>query len=319
MNTSEVLLDNNQLRISLEDGGEVSLSAQYAWQLVEHARDLLIESSERLKTPIVSSLSVNKRTFNVMVNKNLNFWKLLASGRWEPNTYSVFDRFVTADHVYLDIGAWIGPTVLYAAQLAKSAYAFEPDPIAYRELKINVELNSDQAWARKLMIFNKAVTRDTQNLRIGNRGNGGDSTSSALFSHENTAWEVEGTRLQDLITSHGLEKEKLFIKIDIEGGEYDLIPSIAGLLGSHDTTLLLSLHPDFLKQYLDKSSKSNFLARSWQRLIFFRKHLGLVRSLPFRHIYTSDGKKLYPLRELIRAFCKGSFAKEIVATNSTWN
>ena len=39
------------------------------------------------------------------------------------------------------MGAWIGPTVLYGCQNAKFCYAIEPDPVAFRQLKNNVDLN----------------------------------------------------------------------------------------------------------------------------------------------------------------------------------
>jgi len=33
------------------------------------------------------------------------FWPGFASGDWEPDTFKAFDRFLTRDSVYVDIGA----------------------------------------------------------------------------------------------------------------------------------------------------------------------------------------------------------------------
>jgi hypothetical protein len=39
-------------------------------------------------------------------------------GTWNK-TFLLFDQFINHNTVYIDIGAWIGPIVLYASRLAK--------------------------------------------------------------------------------------------------------------------------------------------------------------------------------------------------------
>ena len=39
------------------------------------------------------------------------FWRKAAAGRWEPETLAVLAECLSRDADYLDIGAWIGPTV----------------------------------------------------------------------------------------------------------------------------------------------------------------------------------------------------------------
>ncbi|MEY8839315.1 FkbM family methyltransferase, partial [Cribrihabitans sp. XS_ASV171] len=41
------------------------------------------------------------------------FWRKAAAGGWEPETFGVLERHLSAERDYLDIGAWIGPTVMY--------------------------------------------------------------------------------------------------------------------------------------------------------------------------------------------------------------
>lgn len=62
------------------------------------------------------------------------FWRRAGRGDWEPETFAVLDAHLRGDADYLDIGAWIGPTVLYAARKARHVWCFEPDPTAYRHL-----------------------------------------------------------------------------------------------------------------------------------------------------------------------------------------
>ena len=72
----------------------------------------------------------NNVTFLVRADQHQRFWTKVEDGSWEPETFGVFDRFVTRETTYLDVGSWEGPTLLYAGQRAKTAYGFEPDPVA---------------------------------------------------------------------------------------------------------------------------------------------------------------------------------------------
>src|SRR5262245_28505170 len=56
------------------------------------------------------------------------FYEKLAGGKWESHTFETLSRSLDADTVYIDIGAWIGVTPMWSAQLAKSVVAVEPDP-----------------------------------------------------------------------------------------------------------------------------------------------------------------------------------------------
>ena len=50
---------------------------------------------------------------------------------------------LTAGTPYVDCGAWLGPTVLYAASKGALVTAFECDPLAIEGLNWNLSLNSD--------------------------------------------------------------------------------------------------------------------------------------------------------------------------------
>ena len=59
-----------------------------------------------------------------MVGTNENFWKELSNNRWEPDTFNILDHYLKCNMVYMDVGAWIGPTVCYAAKKADLVIAF---------------------------------------------------------------------------------------------------------------------------------------------------------------------------------------------------
>jgi hypothetical protein len=54
----------------------------------------------------------------------LSFWRDIYSG-WENEMFEVFDKYLTKDKVFIDIGMWITPTSLYASRKSKWVYGIE--------------------------------------------------------------------------------------------------------------------------------------------------------------------------------------------------
>ncbi len=138
------------------------------------------------------------------------FWKIFADGSWEPSTFRIFDQFLVKDRPMLDIGAWIGPTALYAADKASKVFAFEPDTVAYRSLVMNIELNRLQ----NIIPYPIAVADKWKGIDFGPRTGYGDSMSSQLWG-KGGDHQVAAASFESLITAI----KPGFVKIDIEGGE----------------------------------------------------------------------------------------------------
>lgn len=160
------------------------------------------------------------------------FWKIFADGSWEPGTFRIFDAFLEKDKPMLDIGAWIGPTALYAASRAKQVFAFEPDPTAFFSLIRNIELNR----IKNIIPYPIAVSNEWKALNFGPKNAYGDSMSSELWAKGDT--QVPACDFQDLV----LSIQPGFIKIDIEGGEKNILDGAALVLGQMKPTIHLSLH-----------------------------------------------------------------------------
>ena len=86
-------------------------------------------------------IALRDRTLTVASGRNDAYWQVIAQGKWEPATFRVFERFIDREHSYIDMGAFVGPTLLYGCQIARRAYGIEPDPIAYAELQQNIDGN----------------------------------------------------------------------------------------------------------------------------------------------------------------------------------
>jgi FkbM family methyltransferase len=263
----------------------------------------------------MKKITIQNVSFNVNDN-NLNFWNKVENNKWEKDTFSIFDRFLNEDTVYFDIGAWIGPTVLYAAQLSKSAFAFEPDPVAFNVLKTNLGLNENTPWYKKLTLCNKAVSVEKGFIYIGSKSSGGDSLSSSLFDNNDTKWKVETLTIPELISTNNLKNESLFFKIDIEGGEYELVPALNTIFSTHNSLLFLSFHPGNLFGSIINRNKNLYGKISgWFKVI--TTHFKILKSLPFRFLYLQSGKKINPFNLLYYTIRLRAFS--IVATNQEWD
>jgi FkbM family methyltransferase len=174
---------------------------------------------------------------------HVGFWRGLAKGRWEPHTYRIMSRFINAGTVYCDLGAWIGPTVIYAARKCKQVVCFEPDPVAYRFLCWNVEMNE----LKNVMSFNIALADRNGMQRMSSFGaNLGDSMTSLLANGQETNGVDVLTLTWETFTDITKIDKIDFLKIDIEGGEFALLPTLKEYLSLHRPIVYLSTHPQFL-------------------------------------------------------------------------
>jgi FkbM family methyltransferase len=232
---------------------------------------------------------VRGRQFLTQKGRYDRFWNRVNQGNWEPETYAVFEEYIDQDTLLVDFGAWIGPTALFGAQLAHQCLAFEPDHRAFEELEANVALNKDQDWAKRIKVFEQAIHATGEPISINSSGEGGDSMSSALFPNRPTQWTVQTRRLGDVIKEHRGDAKKVFVKIDIEGGEYDLLPAVADLMAQEDIVFSVEFHHRMLFRSLKQTAEDN---PDWQET-YKAKMKEITEALPWgRKMLTNTGTVL---------------------------
>ncbi|TCP70105.1 FkbM family methyltransferase [Baia soyae] len=210
----------------------------------------------------MSTRSVSKRTaqFNVIASPHSELvWNLMGSNGWEEHTFNILDRFLSVDHTYLDIGAWVGPTALYGAHLSKHVYAIEPDQVAFAEFKQNLDLNP--LLSSKTTPINAALSGKSETINLYSNGAFGNSMSSIMPTGSDDSYTVEGITISDLMNKYNIN-DLNFIKMDVEGSEYFLVPAMEEFLESEKPTLYLSFHPPFLignlhREYPDVNEANN--------------------------------------------------------------
>ncbi|WP_170414511.1 FkbM family methyltransferase [Ruegeria atlantica] len=182
------------------------------------------------------------------------FWRKASSGAWEPETFAVLDEYLSPDQDYLDIGAWIGPTVLYGARKARRVWCFEPDPTAFRHLAWNLDLND----ITNVSAFGVALSDQFGVARMASvRGEPGDSTSSLLHdgAHGNDALTIAWDQFEAVNDLSGVS----LVKMDIEGAEFFVLPTLLPWLKKQRPVLLLSLHAPMLGDNDRQSQMSELL------------------------------------------------------------
>lgn len=158
------------------------------------------------------------------------FWRAVSRGSWEPYTFAFLRRWLTRESTYFDVGAWVGPTVLYAAHFASKCFAYEPDPTAFAALTKNLSLNPHLS----ILPIYAAVSDATGCVSLGTSTGWGDSMS--CIGKGASRIEVPSLDFGYLLDSWAAHR--VFVKMDIEGGEAAALHA----MGERRPTLLLSVH-----------------------------------------------------------------------------
>lgn len=256
---------------------------------------------------MTQTITVNQKSFNVLPGDQQNFWNAVDQGLWETETYHLFDDMIEPDSLFIDVGAWIGSTALYAAQIAERTIAFEPDPIAFKVLQANIAQNQRATWFPRITAINLAVNADGSQVSMGSRSSGGDSMSSSLFIGEGLEWSASAISLSQIVAENATPSQSIVIKMDIEGGEYGLAHSLGPMLQDKRVKLILSCHPRFLRSALRRR-------HGWRWILYFWKaHLDLLEALPrTRDVRFGRHGSKSRILAMTRAFLTGSFTRQIV-------
>lgn len=126
----------------------------------------------------------------------------------------------------MDIGGGLGDFTIYAANVPEShIYAFEPFPESYQLLQENLQLNQ----IHNASVYAQAVGAENGHLSLVT-GSGVAVRHSTSLNDGIGDMVVESITLDDALANLG-EDQIDFLKMDCEGGEYDI------LFNASDSTL----------------------------------------------------------------------------------
>lgn len=189
---------------------------------------------------------MNGRSFEVAAEP-ADFWGWVKEGRYDRE-WQILSRHLTPEHTFLDLGAWVGSHSLYASWIAKRVVAVEPDPVAYGILIRNAALAE---WP--IETFELAITGQAGTVTLGSGLLGASTTRQNPEAGGGIgAWEpgetceVPAETLRSFVERLKLE-DPLFIKMDVEGSEEEIVEDIEFFLARRPT-LYLEEHPWWWKE-----------------------------------------------------------------------
>jgi FkbM family methyltransferase len=205
-------------------------------------------------------VSVNDTHFKVAQHW---FWKQYVERGWEPQTYQIMKRHLVRNRDYLDIGTWVGPTILYAAELGvERIWGVEANPLTHANLLKTIQMN--RCLKERVKIFHGCIC-DQEGGVIPFGGKNGADTSSASSMRGNT-WTVPATTILSFIKHHEIN-DIGFIKIDVEGAEMKLIADLQVLSCQKNLAIYLSLHPPFWGSQNELAQTGELLCQSLSKSI----------------------------------------------------
>lgn len=140
---------------------------------------------------------------------------------------------------------------MFASTLAKAVIAMEPDSAAFQTLTQNVALNPHlniKALRKCVSPIHEEVT-----MRAGGIMQGDSMSQVERGGHSKSKDGVQCSPLLAIIEEHNLHPP-LFIKIDVEGMEAEIVPSWKSWIPKLRPTIFLSMH-QHLRQYKDSEKK----------------------------------------------------------------
>ena len=176
------------------------------------------------------------------------FWSSFGAGTWEPETLGLMDRLLRPGAHFVDIGAWIGPTALYAAAKGAAVDAYECDPVALDRLKYNISVNP--ALKPRIEVHEFAIGDSERELQVWSVQLG-NSETSVFSSHERegvvrACSESVLVQMRDaaqVFLERGYaQAPSTLIKIDTEGAEFRIVPRLAEIIAGSRAVWYISFH-----------------------------------------------------------------------------
>jgi len=147
-------------------------------------------------------------------------------------------------NICFDIGSNVGLFTKYLKlNNCNKIFCFEPNKTAFNSLQKNLKVESD------VELFNLAVSHNNEPLRLYIDDN--NSLISSAHDIKNNYYDVETITLKDIFDQNKIQKVD-FVKIDIEGMEFDLIENLEDSIFQKIDKFLIEYH-DFY--FTDGSQK----------------------------------------------------------------
>ncbi|MFZ1371312.1 MAG: FkbM family methyltransferase [Ferruginibacter sp.] len=165
---------------------------------------------------------------------------------YEADNFAFLHETCKPGAVIIDIGAHIGLFSVIAAQVAGKTgkvYAFEPAPGTYALLQKTVSINHA---GTVIETFQKAVGKANGKITFFVSDNRADNSNSLVNYKDDRSLhgiDVAVTSIDDFVREKNISRLD-FIKIDVEGAEYDTLLGAVHTLKHVRPACIVAIHPE---------------------------------------------------------------------------
>jgi FkbM family methyltransferase len=170
--------------------------------------------------------------------------RLVLHGDYDPGTLAVIERLVQPGHVCVDIGANIGAITFALAKRVQPdgmVFAFEPGTPNFTKLAQNVQLNPS---FKNIIIPMQMGMADHPGTLCWQEDGNYPGNANCLSVTEGNGELVQVTTLDDYFSQHPVAQLH-FIKIDVEGMEYEVIKGGLSTLAQYQPILYYETMAEF--------------------------------------------------------------------------
>ena len=165
---------------------------------------------------------------------------------YEAENFEFLKESCKPGAVIIDIGAHIGLFSIIAAQVTGKRgklYAFEPAPGTFALLQQTVVINHEE---QVIETIQKAVGKENGKITFFVSDNNADNSNSLVNYKEDRSLhgiDVAVTSIDNFVKEKNISKLN-FIKIDVEGAEYDTLQGAVNTLKNLRPRCIVAIHPE---------------------------------------------------------------------------
>ena len=182
------------------------------------------------------------------VGQVLGLRKRMERGLWEPEFLNACFQHITPRDTVFEIGTWIGPySVIIGKYIGASrVIGFEPDPVAFRQCVLNLNLNQvKNVFVLPFAMADAAGSVSLFTNRIfGNSGSSIFQNNPATQNGAQEKVEVPCVSLDKFVEMSGIQPT--VIKLDVEGAEDLVLAGGKNTLRRKGVKIFIEIHHEYL-------------------------------------------------------------------------
>ena len=259
----------NGVRYWVSPGWAAKYSGKLKFQVYDLVNGLEFEEEHEYKDGEKRVPVVNGKPFYFKGGKKDIIFHILREIGWTKDYERDFVR-VEKDDIVVDIGANLGVFTAYAQTSSpKHVYCVEPMPDTFKYLKNNLEVFNNTTLINKAISIDgkDTIFIDCSNNLINASKDVADKFGKYMaINGEKSNWReitIPTITINDFIKQHNISKID-FLKVDCEGGEWDLFKNIdKDYLRNNITKIALEYHSEEIKKYLINVLTENGFKIEW--------------------------------------------------------